>query len=78
MNEQIAYVLTNGRNVPIQYGSKTEICNAWCRKRYRDAIDEKFSVFEVRMIPAKELSKDEIETIVEEYYEETEKYQGEY
>jgi hypothetical protein len=63
------YVLVrNGRSSPIQYGGKTEICEAWCRKKYQDAPDEKFSVFEVKLIPVKELSKDEIENIVEEYY----------
>jgi hypothetical protein len=72
INEQTKYVLVqNGRtDFPIQYGGKTEICEAWCRKRYQDAPDEEFSVIEVKLIPVKELTKTEIEDIVEEYYKE--------
>lgn len=67
MKEQTIFVLMkDGRT--IQYGGKSEIAHAWCKNRYQDAPDEKFSVVEAKLIPSKELSKDEIETVVEEYY----------
>lgn len=67
MIEQTIFVLMkDGRT--IQYGGKSEIAHAWCKNRYQDAPDEKFSVVEAKLIPSKELSKDEIETVVEEYY----------
>lgn len=67
MIEQTIFVLMkDGRT--IQCGGKSEIAHAWCKNRYQDAPDEKFSVVEAKLIPSKELSKDEIETVVEEYY----------
>jgi len=73
-NEQTKYILVpSGSDHPILYGSMSEVCEAWCRKRYQDAPDEKFSVFEVKIVLKKELTKNEIEEIVDEYYEEMNK-----
>ena len=70
MKTQTKYILVNrGSNTPICYGSITDICNEWCKKRYQDAPDEEFSVFEVIMTPSKELNREEIEEVVDKAYD---------
>ncbi|MFA5745630.1 MAG: hypothetical protein WCX79_00255 [Candidatus Paceibacterota bacterium] len=64
------YVLARkGSNIPVRYGSKSEICNEWCKKKYQDAPEEEFSVFEVVITPSRELPIEEIEEVVDDEYD---------
>ena len=69
MKTQIKYALVGrGLNTPIRYGDITDICYEWCKKKYQDAPEEEFSVFEVVITPLRKLNPDEIEDIVDKAY----------
>ena len=63
------YILTRpGFNHPLKFGSKAEICNEWAKIKYTMAPDEEYVVKEITIKIGNELTKEQIENVVEKDY----------
>ena len=64
------YILTKKNSDRIvKFGNVETICNEWAKIKYTISPDEEWSVKEVKMEIGKELTKEQIEDIVEKEYE---------
>ena len=67
MIQRCALVSARSNHI-IKIGSKNEICNIWAKLKYKDAPDEEYLVKEIQISYGKELSKEQINQIVEDDY----------
>lgn len=70
MPQQYCILTKQGSNHIIKVGTKSQICEEWCKIRYTMAPDEKYSVKPVELYIGEEMTKEQIEQVVEDNYSE--------